>query len=329
MVKQFKDIKKYTHAMGFKNQKEFRNHIESKREKRMEYRKEEAKLDTYYSLKPDARSVMRDEKVSNTLNMFAMAVGIWANSIKHSNHASTVHSHRLVLRNKRSGKYWMSYHDISFYRVGGRLILKTFFRGNPQRVEVKLPMNWREFSSHFSIRGIPFAFSPNGLLKNELGYLGYGGILKRFTYDVDSNSFKYVGIAIVLDSPLKPGEKYWEHGLTIKDCIRERENKLETHLYLKKIQDQSEKSKRKQRLVFRLCNRVRITFQDALDSGNCLTGVSNFVKSNFPEKMPVIENNRFVNNRYITLGELKGMGSSSYTQRVVDYVCMMVSQLTV
>lgn len=317
MEKQFKEIKQFTTAMGFKNQRQFREHVESKRFERSKYKSKQSEIDSFYSLNPKERSVRRDSKYSESLKAFAGAMELY---IPSSNHAFLTHSAKIEYRKIRyCGKKIyapLDYTDISYYRYGNKIVIQTMFKKKLQRKVVELPVNWKRFS-----------YRINGVMPNEIGYESVGGIVIRYSFNEEI--FQKTGVAIKLDNPFKTGSTYWEHGKTIRDCINERENKVRAVAERDRINAENEKYRRKQRLISRLCNKIRITFQDALDSGNCIQGVTNFVKCHFPERMPVIENNGFVNNKSISLGELKNLDSSNYTERVINYVTMMVSHLTV
>lgn len=317
MRKEFKEIKQFAKAMGFKNQKEFRTHVKEKRTLRNAYRLEQSKIDHYYSSKPIDRIIMRDFYFHKNLLVFGTAIAMW-NKMPQSSHSSVLISDSPIERYVRYNKHRpLTYYDISCYRVGGRIILKSFFRGKLHRVEAKLPENWKKFRSVHP-----------GLLRYEVGYSSIGGILKRYTYNTETKSFDWVGVAMELDDPFKPGEKYWEHGKTVRDCLDERDKKLEAIRRMEILKAENLKVQRKQRLIARLCNNIRVTFQDALDSGNCLVGVTNFVKHNFGDSMPEFSGNSFVNNRAITLGDLKKVNYSHNTEKVVEYVSMMVAQLS-
>ena len=316
MEKQFKEIKQFTTAMGFKNQKQFREHVESKRLERSKYKNHQSNIDYIYSLNPKARSVEKDSEYSEVLKIFANTI-----CMQKSSHSSLIHSHKIEIDivRYRGGKYSLSYYNVSYYRYGNNLILETYFRNIHTKKVIELPVNWKRFTD-----------SHEGLLPSEIGYESIGGILVRFSlYQSLNYRFHKTGISVQLDDPFNHGKKYWEHGETIRDCIQGRESKIKAVTERNRIKAENERFGRKQRLVSRLCNKIRVTFQDALDSGNCIQGVSSFVRSNFPEKMPMIENNNFVNNKSISLGELKSVESSNYTERVINYVSMMVSQLTI
>jgi len=293
-----KSILQYAKDMGFKNQKDFKNHIIAKKEERLNNKP------FIYETNIRKRMLENDRQYKPILKFLCPVIEV------KSTHSSYVYDFELnagwITYAKSARCKDLKYYNVSYYRVGNQLYSKTYYRNKDILKTLELPKDWRNF-----------LINHGGLLKNEIGLLKHG-ILIRYNYKL-----KKTGIAIQLENPFEPNTKYWEHGKDIKDCLAQRDLKIEASK--QKLID--EKLKRKSYLISLLCNNLRVTFQDSLDCGNCLQGTINFVSNNFPEKMPTIENGRIINNKSVFLYQLKRVPDNSNVKRLINYVGDTVAQL--
>lgn len=274
---------------GFKTKKDFIENVKSKREERTALKNF---LERQEENSPIERQIFRDKEAGLSKILFNFSP-----SVSCSKHANYKHTSKLVYDQEKYAKYSykpLEFCHVSYYRIGRKVVSKTFYRGKEQKKVSLLPENWEN-----AITNHP------GLLSSEIGIVKHEKLIERYL------GCKKTGIAVLLDIA---GKEYWEHGKNLKECLKERENKIEAM----KIQAENAKISRKAGLVRKLVKKAYITKQDCMDAGNCRAGVENFMSKNGLE-----------NYRKITIEELSEYENNSNVKKILDYVSLMIAKITV
>jgi hypothetical protein len=92
------------------------------------------------------------------------------------------------------------------------------------------------------------------------------GLLRRFGPDGRST-----GVAMRCDCN---GTGYWEHGLTVEQCVAEAAHKTELDNLRRRAVRETQREQRRLRLLSRISSRILVTRDDARAIGACAAGIN-------------------------------------------------------